>query len=341
MIDIVLPAALLVCVYIGWNIGSNDAANAIGPAVGGRVISFRRAACLVAIFAFLGAALEGWKVMETVGEDIVVSSSPSSLSNPLSIFPWATIAAFASAGLWVSIAVNSKIPVSTSQSVVGAVIGLGILISYVYPVEGGARIQIGRVALIALSWILVPLASAFFALVLYRVFRPLLERARDIILINRILAALTVCTGAYLAYALGANNVGVATGLVYAVHVAKDGFLSAQTLGLLGGIALAIGVLTYSKKMMYTVGTEITSLDPISAFVCQFSAALVVHLFTQFGIPVSTTQAIIGAIVGAGIVKGLSTIKRKKLYEIFAGWILTPIISCLIAFTFGSLLLRA
>lgn len=340
MVDIVLLAALLACVYIGWNIGSNDAANAIGPAVGGRIISYRRAAIIVAIFAFLGAALEGWKVMETVGRDIIIPASPSSLLNPLSLSPWATIVAFISAGLWVTVAAYFKLPVSTSQSIVGALIGLGLLISYVFPVGVVVKIQIWKVAIIALSWVFVPLVSAFLAFVVYRLSNPLLGRAKDIILVNRVLVALTLSTGAYLAYALGANNVGVATGVIYAVQDRGGPLLSKQMLGLFGGIALVIGILTYSKKMMYTIGMEITSLDPVSAFVSQLSAAFVVHLFTQFGIPVSTTQAMVGAIAGAGLVKGLVTVKKKKLYEIFAGWVLTPILSCLIAFTFGSLLLR-
>ena len=82
---------------------------------------------------------------------------------------------------------------------------------------------------------------------------------------------------------------------------------------------------------METVGRKLVRLDPFSALVVVLTEGLTVHFYTVLGVPVSTSQAVIGAVLGIGIIKGAQTIKRKTLYGIFTGWFLTPPVACFIA----------
>jgi len=105
-----------------------------------------------------------------------------------------------------------------------------------------------------------------------------------------------------------------------------------QQLALLGAVGVAVGALTYSRNVMETVGMGITTLGPMSAFVAQFGAALTVHLFTQWGLPVSTSQAIVGGVAGAGLVRGVAAVSGRKMGQIVLAWIATPTVSMILAF---------
>jgi PiT family inorganic phosphate transporter len=111
-----------------------------------------------------------------------------------------------------------------------------------------------------------------------------------------------------------------------------SGLLTPLQAALVGSLSIASGVLTYSKKVMNTVGKKIVDLDGFSAFVSEFSAAITVHLFTQVGVPVSTSQAIVGGVTGVGLVKGVRTVSRRTLIEIVVGWVSTPLSSGVIAY---------
>ncbi|KXB01610.1 hypothetical protein AKJ41_00995 [candidate division MSBL1 archaeon SCGC-AAA259O05] len=330
--------ALGIGFYVAWNIGSNDAANAMGVPVGGRVISFRRAVLVMVPFVLLGAVLEGWKVMETVGSGILVSEG----GNPLNLVPEIAIIALLAAGIWVTTATTFRLPVSTSQAIVGSVIGAGLLLSFVDLEEvSSISIEFGVLRGIGVAWILTPAFSAIFSYLIYHLVGPALGRIGGAATLDRVLMVLVVSTGAFAAYSLGANNVGNATALIYAVTGSATGgsVWSPQIIGLFGGIALAVGVLTYSQRVMETVGTGITSLDAMTAFSAQFGAAFTVWFFTQFGLPVSTSQAIVGGVAGAGLVKGTAAVSKGKLGKIGVAWVLTPTISACLTFVLGWLVL--
>ena len=132
---------------------------------------------------------------------------------------------------------------------------------------------------------------------------------------------LIVC-GCYGAYALGANNVAN----VSAVFVGP-GMLDVSQAALFGSISIAAGAVTYSKAVMMTVGKGIVQLDSFTAFVCVLAHAVTVHIYAIVGVPVSTSQAIVGAVLGVGLIKGGQTIHFKTLGHIFAGWTATPFIA--------------
>lgn len=332
MIELIAIVTILAGFYVAWNIGANDSANCVGTAVGGRILSHRRAIAIVILFVLLGAVLEGWKNMKTVGENIIIVSDGT---NPLSEVPRVAIAALLAAGIWVTTATTLRLPVSTSQSMVGAVIGAGLLLSYAQP-DIGASVQFGTLGVIAISWLLNPMFAALLAFILLKAFTPLLRRIKNIILLNQVLMILVIVASASTAYALGANDIGTSTGVVYAFF-GGDGldFRLMLLIGLFGGVALAVGVVTYSRRVMHTVGTGITRLDALTAFAAQMGAAITVWSFVQFHIPVSTTQAIIGAVAGAGLVKGAAAVSGRKLGHIGIAWVLTPAVACALSFLLG------
>ncbi len=135
-----------------------------------------------------------------------------------------------------------------------------------------------------------------------------------------------VAAGSYGAYALGANNVANVT----AVFVGA-GLITIFLATLIGGVSIALGILTFSKPVMETVGKKLVNLDPFSAFIVVLAEAITVHIYTMIGVPVSTSQAVVGAVIGIGIVKGAHTVSKKTLKNIILAWVLTPVVACFIA----------
>jgi len=146
--------------------------------------------------------------------------------------------------------------------------------------------------------------------------------------------------GCYGAYALGANNVVVTTAPYY--HAGMFGAMgtkAAHWAAAIGGVSIAVGALTYSRRVMATIGKKITPLDPLSALVVVLTHSLALHLFTQVNVPVSSSQAVVGAVIGVGLCHGSNTINKTTLAKIFAGWLATPLIAAVLAWTMANFLL--
>ncbi len=317
--------------FVAWNIGANNTANCVGVAVGGRILSHRQAIAIVVAFVFLGAFLEGWKNMKTVGEGIILPG-PTGV-NPLSAFPIVAVASLIAAGLWMFFATSLGLPMSVSLSTVGAVVGAGLSLTVARP-DLDVGFQYGKLGTIVVSWALNPLVAALFGFTILKVVGKALRRIKNVLLFNRVMSILILVAAAYSAYALGANDVGTSAGAVYGFFGA-----SPQIIALFGAVALAAGALTFSRRVITTVGSGIIKIEPITAFAAQLGAAIAVWSFVQFGIPVSTSEAIIGGVVGVGLLKGTSTISRKNLGRIGLALALTPAVVCLISFVIGWILL--
>jgi len=293
-------------VLIGWGLGSNDAANVFGAGVAANVLKYRTAIILVSIFVIAGALLEGHKSMDTVGEMSKMSHDA------------AFVATF-SAGLCVSFFSYLSLPVSTSQAIMGAVLGIGMI---------SGIPDFSRLYKVLLCWVFTPIGAMIFSRLLYPIFGKLFGKIlRNIQMRNAFIKSALVLAGCYGAYSLGANNVANVTG----VYVGS-GFLTPFQASVFGSLSIAFGVLTYSKKVMNTVGRKIVELDGFSAFISALSAAITVHFFTQVGVPVSTSQAVVGGVIGVGLIKGARTVSKKTLIEIGIGWISTPLSSGIIAY---------
>ncbi|MCF8109439.1 MAG: inorganic phosphate transporter family protein [Desulfohalobiaceae bacterium] len=295
---------------MGWNIGANDTANCIGTTVGCGLLNFRRAVIIVSLFTILGAVLQGHHVMETVGKGIVRSE----------LGYLAVLIALLCSGFFVTLATFFRIPTSTSQAIVGGVLGIGL--------ATGSSIDYSKVITIIESWVLCPVLILVLAFLLLRFVNLLLQNiGLRSFMIQNLLGWLTILASCYLAYSMGANNAGNAMG-----PIANLGILPPRMLLIVGGLAIAVGALTYGEKVSETVGKEITPLDIPSAFCAQCASAVGLHLFSVLGIPVSTSTAIVGAVVGAGLVKGTGAVNSRTILTILVGWVLTPTLAALTSF---------
>ena len=288
--------------YVGWNIGANDTANCIGTAVGCGLLTFKKAVILVAVFAILGAMLQGHHVMHTIGKGIVKTDL-----NYLAV-----CVALICSGFFVTLATFFRIPTSTSQAIVGGVVGIGLAV--------GAEVDFSKFILIAESWIICPVLVMLLAFGLMHLVRFVVNKFETgSLLFQHAFGWLAIISACYVAYSMGTNNAGNAVG-----PVANLNIFPPQVLLLIGGLSIAVGAFTYGRKVADTVGKGITPLDIPSAFVAQISSAFGMHLFSMFGIPVSTSSAIVGAVVGVGLVKGARAISLKTILTILIGWVLTP-----------------
>jgi len=293
---------LVAGVYVGWNIGANDTGNCVGTSVGCGLVSFKNAVILVAIFSILGALLQGQNVMNTIGRGIVKTD--------LSYL--AVIIALLCSGFFVTLATFFRIPTSTSQAIVGGVVGIGLAVN--------AEVDFSKFIVIAESWVICPLMVMALSFGLMHLLKLILRRFETgSFRFQNALGWLAIGSACYVAFSMGANNAGNAVG-----PIANLGILHPKLLLLMGGLSIAVGAATYGRKVADTVGKGITPLDIPGAFVAQVSSAFGMHLFSLLGIPVSTSSAIVGAVVGVGLVKGVKAISKKTIATILLGWLLTP-----------------
>jgi PiT family inorganic phosphate transporter len=297
-------------VYVGWNIGANDTANCVGTAVGCGLISFKNAVILAGIFCILGALLQGQNVMRTIGKGIVKDDL-----NYLGV-----IIAMVSSGFFVTLATFYRIPTSTSQAIVGGVVGIGLAF--------GAEIDLSKFIYIVESWILCPILVMALAFTLMHLLNFILRKFESrTFLVQHVMGRLAIVSACYTAYALGANHAGTAVGPIANLEIFHPNILL-----FMGGLSIALGAATYGRKVADTVGKGITPLDIPSAFIAQISSAFGMHFFSMLGIPVSTSSAIVGAVVGVGLVKGMKAIRKRTITIIFLGWFLTPTFAAAAAF---------
>lgn len=334
--EVLLGVTLIVAAfYVGWNIGANDAANCIGTTVGAQVISYRKAALMMSVFVILGGTLQGHHVMKTVGKGIVITE-PAAYeahnSEPVpeefkDFFPdnrlpdLAILVALLSAGFFVTLATFSSTPVSTSQAIVGGVAGVGLGVVGLQ----AAYFKLGVLLKILGAWVISPVLSMMLAFAVYFLLTLILRRARAVIW-STLLKFAVIASAAYVSFSLGANDVGNAIGPLLNKFPDKGFYLA-----ILGGGAMAVGALTFGQRVTDTVGKNITPLDYSGALAAQLSAAFGVHLFSMLGIPVSTSQAVVGAVIGVGLTKGTRAVSVRKIRTIFLGWVVTPTCAAIFA----------
>ncbi len=320
--------------FLGWSLGANDAANVFGTAVGSKMIRFRTAAIIASIFIILGAVIGGSGASHTLGKLGAVNAIAGSF-----------MVAF-SAGFTVFWMTKLHLPVSTSQAIVGAIIGWNFFSNSLTDYDSLTKIL--------LTWVLCPVLAAVIAASIFSIFRAYINRIQlHMLSVDSHTRTGLILVGAFGAYSLGANNIANVMG-VFVPVAPFDGidlgwfFLSsAQILFFIGSLAIAVGVITYSKKVMDTVGSNLMKISPIAAFVVVLAEAIVLFLFSSEGlenwlissglpsiplVPVSSSQAVVGAVIGIGLVKGGTGINYGVLGEIATGWVITPVIAGIISF---------
>lgn len=293
-------------VYLGWSLGSNDASNVFGTAVSSQMIRFRTAAILCSVFLLVGAIFEGYEGIETYSK---LSRTTLNIAFAVSL----------GSALTVTLMSILSLPVSTSQAVVGGLVLHGAM---------NNTLHWAALTKIIICWLATPFGAALITVMLYFLIGKWMNYiAPTIFQYDKWLRIGLVLAGSYGSYSLGANNVANVTG----AFVSEDG-LTPFWAALIGGGSIALGVITYSRNVMKTVGKGLVKLDAFSAFVSILGCAVTVHMFAKIGVPVSTSQAIVGAVLGIGIYKGSKSISYKTVLKVLSGWISTPLLSALLTF---------
>jgi len=297
--------SLLGGIFLGWSLGANDASNVFGTAVASKMLKFRTAALLASVFVILGALISGQAGIDTLSGLTRIDLEQAIISS-------------VAAGLAVTFMTLLRLPVSTSQAVVGGIVGIGII---------NKQVNLGGLGKVMICWIGTPIGAMVLALFLYRLLGLIYNRLNlNMFKSDIVLRLCLIITGSYGAYALGANNVANVT----AVFVGA-GLLNVFSAAMIGGASIALGILTFSRPVMETVGEKLVKLDPFSALVVVLSLSVTMHIYTLVGVPVSSSQAVVGGVLGVGIVKGVNTVKAKTLLHILLGWLFAPVVSCLLA----------
>lgn len=374
--------------YMTWNIGANDVANSMASAVGAKAITLKQAVFIAGILNLLGATFLGSHVTDTIRKGIV---STHILADP-NLALIGALSALLAAALWVSFATWKSLPVSTTHSIVGAMIGFGIMAG------GVSVINWTKLGGVVLSWIISPLFSmiisylmlkfiirfvisaknsleqalklsplfigmACFVVVLSFLFKTPLGRNLSINTYTAVLIALAatlllgfsgsflirhyfknseihsdaeeifrkiqIGTSCYVALAQGANDVANAIGPLALIYFLVKTGTVAETIPVptyllfFGGIGIACGISMAGYRVMETLGTKITTLTNTRGFSVDFAAATTVLIASKLGLPVSTTHAAVGGVMGVGLARGLEAVNFRIVLQIMIYWVLT------------------
>jgi len=387
--------AAVVGFFMAWGIGANDVANAMGTSVGSKAITLKQAIIIAMIFEFAGAYLAGGEVTSTIRKGIIDVSYFTDIPEYLVL---GMIASLLSAGIWLAVASYFGWPVSTTHSIIGAIIGFTAV-----GVSPDA-VEWGKVGGIVGSWVVTPAISGLIAILIYISAKKLIfDRATPLIYavkyvpiymglagfimslvtikkglkhvglglpteqgymlaiaigvivgligmvlirrlhvekaltteeqtanVEKIFAILMVLTACCMAFAHGSNDVANAIGPLAAVVsvVSNDGAILdnadlAWWILPLGGLGIVAGLALFGHRVMKTIGQGITHLTPSKGFAAELAAATTVLIASGTGLPISTTQTLVGAVLGVGIVQGVAALNGKVIRSIIISWIVT------------------
>ncbi len=321
--------------FLGWSLGANHAVNVFGTAVASRMVRFRLAAVVAGIFVVLGAVLSGAGTTRTLGTLGAVNAMAGCFTVALAV------------GITVTWMTKLKLPVSTSQAVVGGIIGWNLFT--------GSPTDTSALSKILSTWVLGPVLAAGFAFLLFRVLTVSLRRAKlHVLHLDAFTRLGLMIVGALAAYVLGANNIANVMGMfVPAFPLEGLTFWDVLTVSgteqlfLIGGLSIAVGMYTYGDRVMDTVGRDLFKITPLAGLVVVLAETIVLFLFTSEFlegillrlemptiplVPLSSTQVVIGAVIGVGLAKGGRGINYTVLLKIASGWLIAPVAAGLIAF---------
>lgn len=397
--------AALFGIFMAWGIGANDVANAMATSVGSKALTIKQAILVAAIFEFAGAVLAGGEVTGTIRKGIVDADL---LVESPELLVYGMLAALLAAGTWLFIASKNGWPVSTTHSIVGAIVGfaaVGI---------GVDAVQWGVVGKIVMSWVVSPLSAGFIAYLIYQSVQRLIlrhedplakakryvpvyiflaaftitlvtilkglkhigldinfrdscllafaialgialigayfirrikgdpkaEKSQHFYTVERVFGVLMIVTACSMAFAHGSNDVANAIGpLAAVIAIAQTGMVSAESalpiwVLLLGGGGIVVGLATFGRHVIATVGERITQLTPSRGFAAELAAATTIVIASGTGIPISTTHTLVGAVLGVGVARGIEAIDLRVVTRIFVSWVITIPAGAILAILF-------
>lgn len=374
--------ATLIGGYLALTIGANDVANNVGPAVGARALSMTGALALAALFECAGALIGGSEVVETISEGLI---DPTQLPNT-DVFVWVMMSAMLAAALWVHLATFVGAPISTTHAIVGGVLGAGLVglgssavdwtvvtgvfASWMLSPLAGAFFAAGFVAFIEINIIYKPdkitavrrwvpvfialMAAVFFAFIALNVFgsawglRVQLVVPASLLVfglvfllagpwvhaqsegmenrnqnVRQMFRGPLIFAACLLSFAHGSNDVANAVAPLAAIleNAGRPELLGAVGVPfwvmLLGAVGISLGLFLFGPRIVRVVGEQITRMNPMRAFCVALAAALTVLVASELGMPVSTTQTVVGAVFGVGFFREYaSRYSRRRRYYI-------------------------
>ncbi len=304
---------LLPSILFGWSLGASASSACFGPTVGSGLLNYRRAVVAGAFFVVLGAIVGGTPGLKNIGSLAKFSTEDASC-------------ALFSAAVVVTIMTSLKLPASASQAIIGAIIGI------VVKNQGPGNLDWIALIKFFAAWILTPLTAMLVAFAGYYPLSYLFKKIRKVQYQDITVKTFAWLGGIYGAYSLGANNVANVTG------VFVENLLTVRQAALIGGLSIALGLLTFSKKVMLTVGRDLIRLDHFSSNVSILAQSITVWIFSLIGIPVAATQAIVGGVIGAGFAKGERLSNPRIVYKVIAGWTQVPLMSGILAYLIKSVM---
>jgi len=401
-----LVMACVFGLFMAWGIGANDVANAMGTSVGSGAITIKQAVLIAAVFEFAGAFLAGGQVTKTIRKGIIDAEL---LSGTPELLVYGMLAALLAAGIWLLVASRFGWPVSTTHTIVGAIVGfaaVGI---------GFEAVKWGKVGSIVASWIVSPALAGIISYWLFRSVQTLIlntskpfENAKKYVPfyifltgfiialvtmfkglkhvglettivqnygmafivgivimfigirfirklkidpnadkdfhfanVEKVFAILMVFTACAMAFAHGSNDVANAIGPVAAVvSIVNSGGEIGQKSDLpiwiliLGGGGIVLGLLMYGRRVIATIGKNITELTPSRGFAATLAAATTVVIASGTGLPISTTHTLVGAVLGVGLARGIGALNLNVVRTIFLSWVVTLPAGALMAIFF-------
>jgi len=308
---------LLSGLFLGWSLGTNDAGNVFGAAVATRVVKYRTATIIVAVFVIIGACTSGYRNITKVSGFARINGVDLGIEAFLVLL---------AAGITVTTMSILKIPVSTNQCVTGALVGWGISCS---------STDWGKTSEFLIAWLINPFIAVGICFVLTFIITRYFEKSlHKLIIYDYVIKIGYWAAGIFAAYTMGANNVANSTGL----FVGENNLLPNPLLAAaLGSCAIALGALTFSRRVMTTIGSSVTELTDLTGLLVVISSALAIFTSNRLmGVPVPTAHATIGAMMGAGLVRGAKHVNFKALKNILTAWVVSPTAAGLLTFIMGT-----
>ncbi|TCP23463.1 sulfate permease [Scopulibacillus darangshiensis] len=312
---LLLLSVFIIAFFFAANIGASGAATSMGIAYSAQAVTRRRGIWLCAIGMFLGAILGGGEVVKTLSDGIVPSSSVT-LNVTLMILIAAALTLFSSNWL--------GIPLSTSEVIVGAIVGLGLASHQLY---------IGNLILILTFWLLMPAVSFLAAFGSAHAINRLNRYENRV---KKWLVIIVVGLGFIEAFSAGMNNVANAIGPLVSVDL-----LTPSNGILLGGLFVSLGAVVLGGRTLETNGKKITPLTLVEGGFVSGTTAILVIVASVLGVPVPMAQMTTSAILGIGTAKkGFGHEQKRIVRKILIVWAVSPVISTVLSYGLIQVILK-
>jgi len=309
MIEIAIGAIIVALIFDFVN-GFNDSANSVATVIGTRVLRPLHAVALSAAANFVGPFVFGVAVATTIAKGIV---------SPDEITVYMIIGGLAGAIAWSSLCTYFGLPISTSHSLIGGIMGAGII------GLGFEQLVYGGLTKVFTGIIIAPIGGIVFGMVLVGIIIAVFAKRKPAV-VNRTFGRLSIISSAWLALTHGANDGQKTMGIIVLILFSADLISEIHMpLWVILAAASAMGLGTFfgGYKVIKTLGLKITRLKPYQGFAAQTGGGVMLAIFALLGIPASTTHAITGSVMGAGAARRIRAVRWRVSRQIIFSWVIT------------------